>query len=301
MSINRSLNPWRCDVAIDLGTAFARVATKKNGLVIIPTPVSQPVRHGAITDQQAIVNLLTPLLGRAKRLGLLRPRVVVGAPTDVTDAERQTLLAALKQSGAGSVSIVAEPLAAAIGAGADIFSPYAQMVVDVGDGVTDCIIVQSGVILESQACRLGCGTLRESVRENLQRCFGYNLKQAEVERIIAAVATGVARPSEDSRQDYIEVYVADMVQPFMVRHNEVEKIIEPLVVGILSVATGLLQKLPPARSCEIIESGILLTGGGALLPGFRERLAETTSIQVVTAANPLEAVIEGLKGRLTHV
>jgi rod shape-determining protein MreB len=290
-------NPWRCEVAIDLGTAFARVATKKFALVTIPAALSPPLRHGVVADQQAVVSLLAPLLGRAKRLGLLRPRVVVGAPTDATDAERETLTAALQQSGAGSV---AEPLAGVIGAGADILSPYAQMIVDVGDGVTDCAIVRAGEILESQASRVGCGSLRESVQDKLQSCWGHCLKVAEVERIIAAAGTGAARPTDANIQVSVEGYAAVPVQPLSVCPVALQAMIEPLVVEILGTATNLLKKLPPACSCEIIESGILLTGGGALLPGLRERLAEAASIQVITPAKPLDVVIEGLRGRLEH-
>lgn len=294
-------NPWCCEVAIDLGTAFVRVATKNPAQVTIPAAPVPFLRHGVVADQQAVVNLLAPLLGRARRFGLLRPRVVVGAPTDASEAERETLTAVLKQSGAGSVAIVAEPLAAAIGAGADILSPYAQMIVDVGDGVTDCVIVRAGEIFESQTSRVGCGTLRELVRDNLKRGCSHSLKSTEVERIIAAVGTDAARQIAGNIQISMAGYAAVPVQHLSVCPVALQAMIEPLVVEILGTATNLLRKLSPARSCEIIESGILLTGGGALLPGFRERLAEATSIQVITPAKPLDVVIEGLRKRLEHV
>lgn len=293
-------NSWRCEVAIDLGTAFVRVATKKTAVVTMPTTQS-PIpllRNGVIIDQQAVSDLLRPLLGRARRLGLLRPRVVVGTPTDATDEEREVLATALHQAGAASVGIVSEPFAAAMGAGVNLLSPYAQMIVDVGEGVTDCVIVRAGEVLESQASRIGCCSLRDLVHDDLHRCWGQTFTVTELERMIAAAGTGNARRIDSNIEIRVGSCKADFRKPLSVRPTAFHAIIEPVVVEVLATAVNLLRKVPPALGCEIIESGIVLTGGGALLPGLRERLAEETSIQVTTPAQPLDAVILGLRGML---
>lgn len=298
-----SRNFWRGEVAIDLGTAFVRVATKKFEVLTIPTarlPV-HPLRNGVIVDPQGVADLLRPSLARAKRLGLLRPRVVVGAPTDATGDEREALTTALHQAGAASVAIVAEPFAAIMGAGADVLSQYAQMVVDVGEGVTDCAIVRAGEILESQASRTGCGSLRNLLHGDLHRCWGQTFTVAELEQIIAAAGAGNARTGDSKIQIRVGDRGAASQRLLSVRPAALQGTIEPWVIEIIGTATTLLRKLPPVLGCEIIESGIVLTGGGAMLPGLRERLAEATSIKVTTPTEPLDVVIKGLRGMLEHV
>ncbi len=293
-------NPWRSEVAIDLGTAFVRVATERFAGVSIPTALTSnpPLRSGVIADPQAVTNLLRPLLARAKRLGLLRPRVLVGTPTDATGEEREALTAALLKAGAARITIVSEPLAAALGAGLDILSPYVQMIVDVGEGVTDCAIIRAGEILESHASRVGCANLRERIRGRFHECWGLCLTTAEVEWIVATVGTGNVRRADTDI--LVRAGNRGVISPetLTVRPAALQSIIEPLIIEISNTAINLLRKVPPALGCEIIESGIVLTGGGALLPGLRERLAEATHIKVTTPTEPLDVVIKGLEGML---
>lgn len=300
MANYRRRNFWRGEVAIDLGTAFVRVAMKKFQALTMPTALlpAYPLRNGVIVDPQAVADLLRPSLARAKRLGLLRPRVVVGAPTDATGDEREALTMALHQAGAASVAIVSEPFAAGIGAGADVLSQYAQMIVDVGEGVTDCAIVRAGEILEAQASRTGCGSLRNLLHRDLHRCWGETFTVAELEQIIAATGVGNTRTVDANIQ--IRVGHRDAAsQGFLsLRPAVLQGTIEPWVVEILGTATTLLRKLPPVLGCEIIESGIMLTGGGAMLPGLQERLAEATAIKVTIPPEPLDVVIKGLRGML---
>lgn len=294
--------PWRGEVAIDLGTAFVRVITKKIALVSMPTPrlPTPALRNGVIADQQAVTDLLQPLLVRARRFGLLRPWVLVGAPTDATGDDREALTTALHQAGAASVAIVSEPFAAAMGAGINILSPYAQMIVDVGDGVTDCAIVRAGEILESHASRIGCCSLRERVGGEFHHCWGDFFTAAELERIIAEAGTGHARPSGSNIEISVGGRDAVSPRPLSVRPATIHAMIEPWVAEILATVASLLGKAPSSLGCEIIESGIVLTGGGALLPGLSERLAEATAIKVTSPTKPLDAVIEGLGGMLEH-
>ncbi|SEA26110.1 rod shape-determining protein MreB [Desulfuromusa kysingii] len=299
MSNSWSQNRYRQEVAIDLGTAFVRVATKESGVVTIPTVLSPLLHYGVLTNPEAVANLLTPFLARTRRFGLLCPRVVAGFSTNLAVVERETMVMAFHQAGASAVTFVAEPYAAAIGADVDILSPYAQMVVDIGDGVTDCAIIRDGEILESQVANVGCGTFRSVVKETIQRCWGYCLDVAEVERMIALAGTYTARPMATD----IQVKVQDSTSvawDLSVRQIALQAMIEPLVVEILDTVSKLLQKLPPTSNCEIIESGILLTGGGALLPGLQQRLTDTTAIQVTIPAKPLDAVIKGLRRMLLH-
>jgi rod shape-determining protein MreB and related proteins len=293
--------PRRCQVAIDLGTAFIRVVTEK-GTFTIPTALAPEslLCNGVVTNPQAVANILRPFLGQSKRLGFLKPRVVVGAPTDATIKERESLTTALRTAGSASIEIVPEPLAAAIGAGVDILSSYAQMIVDVGDGVTDCAIVLAGEVLESKASRVGCSSMRESVQASFCNCWGISLTAAEADHIIAKAGVGISQ-STDTQIPFRSLNCdTDPSALPTVSVEELQAMIEPSVLKIIGTVTGLLRKVSPALGCEIIESGIVLTGGGALLPGLKERLLEATSIRVTTPAKPLDAVAKGLSGMLVH-
>jgi rod shape-determining protein MreB len=288
--------PWCRQVAVDLGTAFFRVATDRFGIVTIPTAAAprSPLRRGVVDDPQAVAALLRPALAGNRRLGLFGPRVVVGAPTDVRSSERQALEIALLAAGAVAVEIVPEPQAAAVGAGLDLGSPYAQMLVDVGEGVTDCAILREGRILATYACRIGCGSLRASVQERIRQCWDLSLSAAEAESLVASAGVGTAAPAS-STPITIGNSPRSRRTALTIRPATVQALLEPTVEAILAAATTLLRRVPHALGCEIIESGIVLTGGGALLPGLRERLAAATSIHVTSPGNPLDAVVIGLQ------
>ncbi|WP_027714378.1 rod shape-determining protein [Desulfuromonas sp. TF] len=135
MKNHRARFACRNEVAIDVGTAFIRLATTKFGVVVIPTMLMSepPLQHGVVANPQKLTEIVRPYLNRVRKLGLLRPRVIVGSPTDAAEEERETLMAALFAADAASVEIVSEPFAAAIGIGMDFSSPYTQLIVDVGD------------------------------------------------------------------------------------------------------------------------------------------------------------------------
>src|SRR5215813_12100689 len=138
------------DLAIDLGTANTRLYARG---------------HGLIADIEAASSLLKFFLSRAQRLGILRPRALACAPTDACEEERAALIEATRRAGASAVVVVPEPMAAAIGADLDVSSPYAQMVVDIGDGVTDIAVIRSGALVMTSAVRTACSDLRHSVSQ----------------------------------------------------------------------------------------------------------------------------------------
>jgi rod shape-determining protein MreB len=238
--------------------------------------------------------VLRPEITRAAGRGLLGPAVLAGAPTDVRASERKALLNALYAAGAGTVQIVPEPLAAAVGANLDISLPYAQMIVDVGDGVTDCIILRSGSIVRSGASRVGCITLRQRVWQGMRSRWDRTLSAAEAERMMASigVASGAPGAKTGGAQEDGRGYPAEIRQT-------VYDLVEPALEEILSVPAALLREVPADVGSEIIESGILLTGGGALIPGLRERLAAATAICVHTPESPLDTVVRGLQSMTT--
>lgn len=293
MKILPSCMPWRRDVAIDLGTAFIRVAMKNLGIVTIPVGMAAKplLRCGVVADPYEVANILRPLLSKVKKMGI-GPRVVVGTPSDTKAAERKALLIAMRASGADDIEIIPEAQAAAIGAGMDIGSPYAHMIVDIGEGVTDCAIIRAGEILYSRAVRIGCSTLRESVQAGYRQRWGIDLPHSEAEQFLEKAGIGRDFCLTDDRTT--ERQTGKKTYTSIVCSTTVHTLVEPYIAEIIATINDQLRTIPDDLGCEVIESGIVLTGGGALLPGMRERLSVATAINVVVPPSPLEVVIRGM-------
>jgi len=293
MSILSNLVPAQRKVAIDLGTAFIRVATKDFGLVTIPAgqAARPPLREGVVADPYQVASILRPLLSRARKFGIA-PGVAVGIPAETSFKERRALHVAMCAAGADDVAVISEPQAAAVGAGLELDSPYAHMIVDIGEGITDCAIIRGGGILHSSTIRIGCGTLREQIQAGYRQRWGIDLSPGEAERLLEEAGVGGAAGSSDGSQRAAaggSAAAAGAVSP-----STIHAFVDPGVAGILETVNGQLREIPHAVGCEIIETGIVLTGGGALLPGMRERLSRATSISVSIPRDPLDSVIKGL-------
>jgi len=313
------------DVAIDLGTANTRLYAAGRGIIadepsIVKIPdsaeiepddvlcvtamtgqevVISPLHAGVVTDIEAATSLLKPLLRRTRRFGLIRPRVLACVPTDACEEERAALIEATRQAGAAAVVLAPEPLAAAIGAGLDIGSLYAHMLVDIGDGVTDIAVIRSGNLEMTAAARTACSDLHLAVRRMVSEQHGVWLSQHEAERLtrrlgvvrdaplaLSLLATGTS--CETQRQTVV-----------CVSSQEVCAAIAPIIETIVGAVCTAVRDLPNAMACEVIESGICLTGGGACLRGMAELIAAETAIDVRRAAAPLHAVIYGAREMLT--
>jgi len=280
MSLLPSHKFWRQDVALDVGTAITRVAIGEHRLNEQPSEsiVKRALRGGVVVDGEAAVAFLKPLLTQLRVFGVVGPRVLACAPSDVKRNERELLIECIVKAGASSVVVIPEPLAAAVGAGADVSSPYAQMIIDIGEGVSDCAIIQSSKILETCAVRSGCARMRRELVKAAER-NGSAISDGEAENILRF--NGVAVTSSASIDTVEQAHPAAAV--------------EPVVEEILGVIDTFMRNLPHRLGCEIIDSGIWLSGGGALIPGIRERLEERTGISTRTVGNPLFAVIEGAR------
>ncbi|HVR71990.1 MAG TPA: rod shape-determining protein [Vicinamibacteria bacterium] len=302
------------DVAIDLGTAFTRVYARRGGLLAdVPSLVRvrpgagsaeavgrrasepgrgvarPPMRAGVIVDGEAATLLLRKLLGRARGSLFARPSVLVCAPSDARPHEVEALKQATREAGACAVSVAPQPLAAAIGSGLDVGSRYTQMVVDVGEGVTDVGVVRSGCLAGSSTLRLGCGALRDAVSAAALR-HGVRLRPGEAERL-AGEAQGATGDLLAAGTDP----VTGLQCCAWVPAREVAEAVEPLFTQVAGTVRSAWRDLTPEASCEVIESGVRLAGGGALIRGLRERIAAATALEVKPAADPLHAVILGAR------
>lgn len=255
------------DVAIDLGTANTRVFAAGRGLVgETPSVVGHtfhPLRRGVIVDIGGAAELLEPLLARARRLGS-RPRALACIPGDANPEEHEALRQATRAAGARDVAIVPEPLAAAIGAGLDIASPYAQMLVDIGEGITDIAVIRSGTLLLTDSLRLGCGDIRDTLMD--EGAVAHRAEWLMRERCSGAGLTPHMLAVIEQIASFVDDFVRDL-------HD--------------SVAT------------EVIESGICATGGGTHLAALVQLMRERSGMTITVAHDPLHAVIRGASRMIT--
>lgn len=310
------------DVALDLGTANTRLYVHGKGIIAdIPSAVkvnrekgsveavgksalpsdknnSQfdsilPLRAGVIKDVEGAAYLLTPLLRRVRRFGLIKPRVLACAPTDATSEEKEALVEATLRAGASMVKIAPEPLAAAIGVGLDISSPYAQMLVDIGDGVTDIAVIRDNTLVTTAATRTACSDLHKAIQDMVLAKYKLSIPSREAERLAQEI--GVL-------QKYKTTFLQEVlaINPntghnltTQINTEEISIAMSPVINKIISTICGIIRDLPPKTSCEVIESGIALTGGGACLPGMKDLIASKTCLDIRPVANPMHAVING--------
>ena len=276
------------DVALDVGTATMRLATGRQRLIEHPsvTGTKPALCGGVIVDGEAVVGILKPLLSQVRSFGLTKTRVLACAPSDVSHLEQELLIDSILSSGASSVVVIPEPFAAAIGGGIDVSSPHVQMVIDIGEGVTDCAVIRAGKIQTTCAVRLGCANMRWEIVRAWQAQGGKTIITGEeAEELLRTYGVAHSR---------IERQSAAGTEQSM---HAVEQVVEQLITK----TSSFLRDLPHSLGCELIESGIWLTGGGALIPGIRERLETQTGIGFTLVSNPLSAVVEGARALLPYI
>lgn len=268
---------WRQHIALDVGTATTRLAVGMSQLVEQPSILGtkRALRDGVVVDGKIVAQILQPLLEQTMRWGVFKPCVLTCAPSDARLEERQLLIDSIMTAGAASVAVIPEPLAAAIGAGIDTSSPYARMIIDIGEGVTDCAVVRSSKISAACAIRSGCDRMRHTI-VTAAREYGYaDISYSHADMLLRTC--GLARSADHVGSTLVAVAL------------------KPVLAEIAATIVAFLRDLPHDLGCEIIESGICLTGGGALIPGVYEYFEQSTGIGVTIATNPRDTVIDGAR------
>jgi rod shape-determining protein MreB len=315
------------DLAIDLGTANTRVFASGYGIIADePSIVSlapetgmiaavgreaarlstfgdgfvphYPLNSGVVSDLEAATLLLRHIIERVRWHGLVRPRAIACIPTDACERERESLIEATRQAGVAAVVLVPEPLAAAIGAGLDVSSTYARMLVDIGDGVTDIAVIRSGELVTTAAVRTACSDLHAAIVKMVSDIYGVSLFPSEAQRLTHRVGS----LDDSSAEQWIFAQGLDLHAgtPVRLRVSSCDLLaaIEPVLAVIIEAIDQTVRELPAETSCEVIESGICLTGGGANLRGISRRLSLATSLDVSPASDPMRAVINGAQQML---
>jgi rod shape-determining protein MreB len=315
----------RPNIVVDLGTANTRIYNSLNGettdnpssmnLVVRKTaPVSdeyfqyinnkistKPLRRGVIVDLKNATILLKKLVNKNIK-SLLSPMALATAPIGTTEKERDLLRKALMNAGTSHVAIIPESLAAAIGAGMDIALPHAQMLLDIGDGVTEMAVFRGGRIIYHATVQIACSDLHRSVRSTILARHRVQLENASVEKLTHVISSMLNE--QESNVEIFDICGFDAVQGkrvnCCVNKRDVINTLEPVLMKLTVMIVNFLKKLPDKIYYEILESGIALTGGGACIPGMDNLIATRTNIKVIVAIDPLHAVINGARQSLDY-
>lgn len=282
-------------VALDLGCHTARARTAGGRAVVLPSgggrEGASPLPRGVVADVPAATRLVRTLLRRLRRFPLGSWRAVVCVPGSASARERAALATAVAAAGVQVLAVVPEPLAAALGSGVHVGADWAQLVVDVGHGLTDAGVLRAGRLIEASAPGPGCSDVHSAIAAAVERRGGVRLPQAAAEALCRQLPRLRAGAPASLRLEDPGPGVAGRTAavPGAVVVAAADRAMDEIVAHV----ARFVARLAPQAGCEVIESGIVLSGGGALLDGLAERLADATGIAVRTAAEPLPAVLHG--------
>ena len=308
-------NISRSNIAVDLGTANTRIYSTLHDEVIEKPSVTglltgkssneyfqyindristKPLRGGVIVDLRNATNLLKPLVKKSRKL-FFSPIALASAPTGATEKERGLLRTALIDAGALHVSIIPEIWAAAIGAGIDMTLPNAQLLVDIGDGVTDMAVFRGGDIIYWSSVRIACSDLQRSIRTAVMTKYKMQLYDDSIEKLTHVISSMINE--QDYQAESFTLSGIDMVQKKKVNccidKRDIISSLAPVVDKIIAIIEKILQQLPEKIFCEIRGTGIHLTGGGACIEGMDRLIAVRTNMAVRISSDPLHSVING--------
>lgn len=312
------------DIGIDLGTANVLIYVRGKGIVLDePSVVAidqntgellavgdearrmvgrtpgnivaiRPLKDGVIADFEVTEKMLKYFLDKIKVKGILiRPRILICAPTNITSVEKKAIKEAAEHSGAREVFLEEEPKVAAIGAGLDIFQPGGNMVIDIGGGTTDVAVVSMGDIVTASSIKVAGDKLDTAITQYIRRKFKLLIGERTAEEI--KIQVGTAFPG--ARNEQMEIRGRDLVsglpQTITIHSEEVREAMNEHIQEIVMAAKSVLERTPPELSADIIDKGIILTGGGALLHGLDQLLSSELKLPVIVAEDPLSCVARG--------
>jgi rod shape-determining protein MreB len=313
------------DMAIDLGTANTLVYVKGEGIVLNePSIVAihqadntvlavgkeakamlgrtpgnivaiRPLKDGVIADFDVTEKMLGYFIRRVhRRRALVRPRIVIGVPSGITQVEKRAVRDSAMQAGAREVYLIEEPMAAAIGAGLPITEPGGNMVVDIGGGTTEVAVISLSGIVYSRSVRIAGDEMDEAIVQYIRK--NYNLLVGERRAEEIKIRLGSAYPMGGERRT-MEVKGRDLIdgipKTIVIGDDEIrESLREPIMTIVDAVRTA-LERTPPELAADIVDKGIVLTGGGALLKGLDLLLRQETNLPITVAEDPLSCVVLG--------
>jgi rod shape-determining protein MreB and related proteins len=284
-------------VAIDERTGEVLAVGSEAQLMIGRTPASisadRPLRHGVIADFEVTEAMLRRFMEKVLSSRFSRPRLVMCAPSGVTEVERRAVEEASLSAGAREVHLIEESLAAAIGAGLPIAEPVGRMVVDIGGGTSEVAVISLGGLVVSRSLRVGGYDMDEAIANHIRNEHRMAIGSQSAETIKLAVAAATPQEEELVSDVRGRDLTSGLPREVKLSSDEVRKAIAGPLADILAAVHATLEETPPELAADITKEGILLAGGGALLRGLDERLEAETGMPVRIADAPLECVALG--------
>jgi rod shape-determining protein MreB len=323
------------DLAIDLGTATTLIYVKGRGIVSCePSVVAvqsdargvkkvlavgkeakemlgrtpgniqavRPLRDGVIADFEITEAMLRYFSRRANNRGsIVKPRIIICVPFGITEVEKRAVKESAESAGAREVFLIEEPMAAAIGAGLPITEPSGNMVVDIGGGTTDIAVISLAGIVYSQSVRVGGDKMDDAIQAYLKRKYNLAIGEQTAERIKMEV--GNAYPLETQKTTEVKGrdLVAGIPKTVVVNSDEIREALAEPINNIVEAVLLALEKTPPELAADIVDKGVVLTGGGALLANLDVLLREETGLPVMVCDDPISAVVLGSGKTLDHM
>lgn len=314
------------DIGIDLGTANTLVFVKGKGIVIREpsvvavdqksnpprvvavgteakemigrTPGSitavRPLKDGVIADFEITAEMIAAFIKRTtKRTPFSRIRVLICIPSGVTEVERKAVYDAAKSAGAKYVSLIEEPMAAAIGAGLPVSEATGSMVVDIGGGTSEVAVISLGDVVTANSARVAGDNFDEAIISYIKKKYNLLIGERTAEDIKIKIGSAYPYDGEGTINIKGRNLMDGLPKNVDVTSEEIREAMADLVAQIVDSVKSTLEKTPPELAADIIDHGIMLTGGGALLRGLDKLIAAETKIPVLVAANPLDCVVDG--------
>ena len=321
------------DIGIDLGTANTNVFVEGKGIVLRDpsvvakdistgeivavgedarnmigrTPGSivaiRPMKNGVIADYDTTAAMMKYYIEKAIGKTTSKPYVIVCVPSGVTEVEKRAVIDATRMAGAKDAFILEEPFAAAVGAGLPVMEPTGSMVVDIGGGTTDVATIALGGIVSSRSIRLAGDSMDEGIIHYVRKKFNLLIGERTAEQI--KIEIGCASIDKAAEYDSMDVRGRDLLtglpQTIQVSAVDIAEAIKEVVDGIVSAVRETLEETPPEISADVIDHGIVLTGGGALLRNISDAIADETDVPVFVAKDPLDCVALGTGESIKHM
>ena len=285
-------------VAVDTRTDTVKFVGNEAKEVVGRTPGSivavRPLKDGVIADFDVTASMLSIFIKKIfnKRF-FTKPRVVICIPSGVTAVERRAVKAAAIKAGAKQVAIIEEPMAAAIGAGLPVAEPTGNMVVDIGGGTSEVAVISLGGIVAAKSVRIGGDQFDASIIAYIKKKYNLLIGERTAEDIKITIGSAYEYEGEEPMTISGRNLVDSLPQNITVTPTEIREALWEPVCSVLDAIKTTLEKIPPELSADIIDHGITLTGGGALLKGLDTLISKETGMTVYIAENPLDCVAEG--------
>lgn len=320
----RILGMFSNDIGIDLGTANTLVYVRDRGIVLREpsvvaiqsgtnrvlavgeeakrmlgrTPGSivaiRPLKSGVIADFEITEAMLRYFIRKVhNRRTMVRPRVIIAVPSGITEVEKRAVKDSATHAGAREVYLIEEPMAAAIGVGLPVQEPAGNMIVDIGGGTTEVALISLAGIVFSRSVRVGGDEMDEAIVQHMKRVYNLMIGERTAEEVKISIGSAYPMGEETAMEVKGRDLVAGLPKTLTITSEEIREALQEPVSTIVEAVRITLERCPPELSADLVDRGLIVAGGGALLSGLDKLIAEQTGLPVHVADDPLSAVAEG--------